>query len=178
MAFTSTLAANQRAERKLLITVAEWTPDGASEPVRTILGRRTPDSAIEINADSETTTDVLGINYTDLAKTQPQQSFDPAYIIGGDAFTSYMAEAVMANRISDYNQRFDVYIIAAWLTDGSGHYYAVRHNACTIIPDNLGGEDFVAMNYTVYFSNDITEGYVDGLHDGFEFMVGTPGAPV
>lgn len=169
MAYTSTLGANQRAERKLLITVAEWTPNGASEPVRTILGRRTPDSSIEINADSETTTDVLGINYTDMAKTQPQQSFDPAYIIGGDEFTSYMAEAVMANRISDYNQRFDVYIIAAWLKDGENKYYAVKHKACSIIPDNLGGEDFVAMNYTVYFSNDLVEGSVDKLTDEFKF---------
>lgn len=169
MAYTSTLGANQRAERKLLITVAEWTPEGESKPKRTILGRRTPDSSIEINADSETTTDVLGINYTDLAKTQPQQSFDPAYVIGGDDFTSYMAEAVMANRISDYNQRFEVYVIAAWLKDGEANYYAVKHHACTIIPDNLGGEDFVAMNYTVYFSNDITEGYVDKLSDDFVF---------
>lgn len=169
MAFTSNLGALQRAERKLLITVAEWTPKGADAPVRTILGRRTPSSTIEINAESETTTDVLGINYTDMSKTQPQQSFDPAYIIGGDAFTEYMADAVLRNDVNAYNAAFNVYIIAAWKTDGSNKYYAVKHEGCTIMPDNLGGEDFLAMNYTVYFSNNITEGSVDKLSDDFIF---------
>lgn len=169
MAFTSNLGALQRAERKLLITVAEWTPKGAEAPVRTILGRRTPSSTIEINAESETTTDVLGTNYTDMSKTQPQQSFDPAYIIGGDEFTEYMADAVLRNDVNAYNAAFTVYIIAAWKVDGSNKYYAVRHKGCTIMPDNLGGEDFIAMNYTVYFSNNITEGSVDKLSDDFIF---------
>lgn len=169
MAFTSNLGALQRAERKLLITVAEWTPNGAEAPVRTILGRRTPSSTIEINAESETTTDVLGINYTDMSKTQPQQSFDPAYIIGGDEFTEYMADAVLRNDVNAYNAAFNVYIIAAWKVDGSNKYYAVKHEGCTIMPDNLGGEDFIAMNYTVYFSNNITEGSVDKLSDDFIF---------
>jgi hypothetical protein len=169
MAFTSKLGDQKRAERKMLITVAEWTPAGASEPVRTILGRRTPSSSIEINAESETTTDVLGINYTDMAKTQPQQSFDPAYIIGGDEFTDYLADAVLRNDVSAYNAAFNVYVIAAWKQDESGAYYAVKHDACTIMPDNIGGEDFLAMNYTVYFSNNITEGSVDKLAADFKF---------
>ena len=38
------LPANQRAERKLLITVAEWTEGSGSTPIREILGRRTEDS--------------------------------------------------------------------------------------------------------------------------------------
>lgn len=173
MAFTSNIGAQQRAERKLLITVAEWTPKGADAPVRTILGRRTPSSTIEINAESETSTDVLGINYTDMSKTQPQQSFDPAYIIGGDAFTEYMADAVLRNDVSAYNQAFNVYVIAAWKTDGANKYYAVKHEACTIMPDNLGGEDFIAMNYTVYFSNNLTEGSVDKLSDDFIFTPAT-----
>ena len=115
---------HQRAERKLLITVAEWrdnesgkyyilqdkepgdwdtnykdyytqtagTPPtytpvtGDTAPAwaastyytrvnREILGRRTEDSSIEYNADIATSTDILGINYTDINKTQPQQDF-------------------------------------------------------------------------------------------------------
>ena len=47
------LANGQRAERKLLVTIAEWS-EGGESPVREILGTRTPDSAIEYNADIET----------------------------------------------------------------------------------------------------------------------------
>ena len=83
------LAQHQRAARKLLITVAEWKDDNGSITIdgqkynREILGRRTEDSSIEYNADIETTTDILGINYTDINKTQPQQDFDPYLILGG-----------------------------------------------------------------------------------------------
>ena len=71
----------QRAERKLLITVAEWT-EGSSQ-VREVLGTRTEDSSIEYNADISTTTDILGNNYTDINRTQPQQDFDPYLVLGG-----------------------------------------------------------------------------------------------
>ena len=71
----------QRAERKLLITVAEWDESGT--PVREVLGTRTEDSSIEYNADISTTTDILGNNYTDINRTQPQQDFDPYLVLGG-----------------------------------------------------------------------------------------------
>ena len=58
------LPTHQRAPRKLLITVAEWT-DGSTQK-REVLGRRTEDSSIAYTADIETTTDILGINYTDV----------------------------------------------------------------------------------------------------------------
>ena len=60
----------QRAERKLLVTVAEWeepTLDGTTtgtETVREILGRRTEDSSIESNPDIQESTDILGNNYS------------------------------------------------------------------------------------------------------------------
>lgn len=168
MAFTSILTTGQRAERKMLITVAEWKEGDDGTKKRVILGKRTEDSSIEFNADVETSTDILGINYSDIGKTQPQQTFDPAYVIGGDDFMSYLLTAAMKNDISAYNGKFDVYIIAAWLTD-AGKYYAVKHAGCSIIPDSLGGEAYAGMPFTVYFSNDITEGSVDKLSDDFEF---------
>ena len=75
------LKRGQRAERKLLITVAEWNEDG--EMMREILGTRTEDSSIEYNADITTMTDIRGINYTDVDATQPQQDFDPYLVLGG-----------------------------------------------------------------------------------------------
>ena len=75
------LADGQRADRKLLITVAEWL-EGTST-VREILGTRTEDSSIDYNVDIETTTDIRGNNYTDVNKSQPQQEFGTYLVLGG-----------------------------------------------------------------------------------------------
>lgn len=157
MAYSISATAGQRIERKMLITVATWGEDKAA-----ILGARTEDSSIEFNADVETTTDILGINYTDINKTQPQQTFDPAYIIGGDELMAYMNEAALSNNISAYNGAFDVYVVAAYLKDSS-KYKVVKHAGCSIIPSSLGGESYLGMPYDVYYSNDITEGSVTSI---------------
>ena len=99
MADAVNLAKGQRAQRKTLITVAEWTPSGEAEAVREILGARTEDSSIEFNPDTETTTDILGITYSDVNKTEPQQDFDPYYLLGGSKLGAYLTEAALENNI-------------------------------------------------------------------------------
>lgn len=168
------LVTKERAQRKTLITVAEWTPAGATEPVREILGARTEDSSIEFNADIATSTDILGTTYTDVNKTEPQQSFDPFFLLGGSALGEYLVDAALANRINDYNGKFNVYIIAAFINDKTDateatKYKTVKHSGCTIIPTSLGGDAYVSMPIEVHYSNDITEGSVDKLADDFVF---------
>ena len=172
------LAAKERAQRKTLITVAEWTPNGAEAPIREILGARTEDSAIEFNADVATSTDILGITYTDVNKTEPQQTFDPFFLLGGSKLGEYLVDAALENRINDYNGKFNFYIIAAFINDKSGttaatKYMAVKHTGCSIIPTSMGGDAYVSMPIEVHYSNDITKGSVDKLADDFEF---TPAA--
>ena len=175
---TLNLAAKERAQRKTLITVAEWTPAGVDEPIREILGARTEDSSIEFNADVATSTDILGITYTDVNKTEPQQTFDPFFLLGGSKLGEYLVDAALENRINDYNGKFNVYIIAAFINDKSGttdatKYMAVKHTGCSIIPTSMGGDAYVSMPIEVHYSNDITKGSVDKLADDFEF---TPAA--
>ena len=159
----------QRAERKLLITVAEWTEGTGSSAteVREILGRRTEDSSIDYNADIETTTDILGINYTDLNRTQPQQDFDPYLILGGSKLGAKLNDIRRRNAISELND-FTVYIITAF-AGASGAYEAEKHTGCTIVYNSIGGDSNVNMPISVYFSNNITTGTVDKLSDDFEF---------
>ena len=168
---TLNLADRERAQRKTLITVAEWTPDGATEPIREILGARTEDSSIEFNADIATSTDILGVTYTDVNKTEPQQSFDPFFLLGGSKLGEYLVAAALENRINDYNGKFNVYIIAAFIKEGatSSKYLAVKHSGCSIIPTSLGGDAYVSMPIEVHYSNDITKGSVDKLSDTFVF---------
>lgn len=159
------LPTHQRAPRKLLITVAEWT-DGSTQK-REVLGRRTEDSSIEYNADIETTTDILGINYTDVNRTQPQQDFDPYLILGGSELAAKLNDIRRRNAIEELSQ-FTIYIITAFAgTDGA--YEAEKHVNCTIAYNSIGGDTNVNMPISVYFSNDITVGTVDKLSDDFKF---------
>lgn len=166
MAFVNTLSEGQRAQRKLLITVAEWEEN--NETKREILGTRTEDSSIEYNIDAETMTDVRGITYTDVNKTEPAQTFDPFYIMGGSDLSAYLSMAALKNDIDAYNGVFNIYVIAAYLQDGSS-YYAVEHKNCSIYPTSLGGDSYTALPIEVHYSNDIVEGAVDSLADDFEF---------
>lgn len=167
MANEINLKEGQRAERKLLITVAEWdgTKYGGTANDREILGKRTEDSSIEFNPDIETSTDIRGINYTDVNKTQPQQDFDPYYILGGSKLGSYLTQAALENDIQAYNNVFTIYIITAFI-GADGAFHTVKHSNCSIIPTSLGGDNYTNMPIEVHLSNDITKGTVDSGDDG------------
>ena len=119
------LADGQRAERKTLITVVEWTEQNgtSSTQQREILGTRTPDSSIEYNSDIETSTDVRGITYTDVNKTEPQQSFDPFLILGGSKLGALLNDIRSRNAVSELNQ-FTAYIITAFIGDKTNKFDA------------------------------------------------------
>ena len=160
------LSTGQRAERKLLITVAEWTE--SSSQVREILGTRTEDSSIDYNPDIETTTDILGINYTDMNRTQPQQDFDPFLVLGGSKLGALLNDIRRRNALSELSQ-FTVYIITAFVGDSTNGYAAEKHTGCTIAYNSIGGDTNVNFPISVYYSNNITVGTVDKLASDFEF---------
>lgn len=173
------LNAGQRAERKLLITVAEWTEMVGTTPtqMREILGTRTEDSSIDYNSDIETTTDIRGINYTDVNRTQPQQEFDPFLVLGGSKLGALLNDIRRRNAISELNQ-FTVYVITAFINSGTTQqpaYEAECHTGCTITYTAIGGDSNVNFPITVYLSNDYNgsgspaTGTVNKLTDDFEF---------
>ena len=171
------LSNKQRAERKLLITVAEWYEEvgtsTSASPVREILGTRTEDSSIEYNADIETTTDIRGINYTDVNRTQPQQDFDPYLILGGSKLGAFLNDIRRRNAVSELNN-FTVYVITAFVGE-TGQYQAECHTGCTITYTAIGGDSNVNMPISVYLSNDYNgsgapkTGTVDKLTEDFAF---------
>lgn len=158
----------QRAERKLLVTVLEWTEpttDGtttSTEVVRALLGVRTEDSAIEYNPDIQETTDILGNNYTDVNKTQPSQSFDPHLILGGDRLGAYLNDIRRRNALSELGG-FTAYIITAFIGNSTNGYEAEKHTDCSVTYESIGGDTNVNFPYTVHFSNKITTGTVDKI---------------
>ncbi len=169
------LRAGQRAERKLLVTVAEWnepTLDGTTEgteQVRELLGTRTEDSSIEYNADIVDSTDILGNNYTDVNKTQPTQGFDPFLILGGSRLGAYLNDIRRRNALSELTGAFTIYVITAFIGNETDGYETEKHEACTITYDSIGGDANVNFPITVHFSNKITTGTVDKIAADFTF---------
>jgi hypothetical protein len=168
------LRQGQRAERKLLVTVAEWTEntlDGTTEgteQVRELLGARTEDSSIEYNPDMQESTDILGNNYTDVNKTQPVQSFDPYLMLGGSRLGAYMNDIRRRNALSELTGTFTIYVITAFIgTEGA--YECERHDDCTITYESIGGDANVNFPLTIHFSNKITTGTVDKIAPDFIF---------
>lgn len=135
---------------------------------RTILGKRTPDSSIDYNVDSEDSTDILGINYHDINKTQPSQQFDPHLILGADKFSEMLNDIRRRNALTELSQ-FTAYIVTMFVGDSTSGYDTERHTGCTVEYESIGGEDNVNFPFTLYFSNDITLGKVDKLADDFTF---------
>lgn len=162
----------QRAERKLLITVAEWEEplDGTTgtETVREFLGTRTEDSSIEFNPDIQESTDILGNNYTDVNKTQPTQGFDPFLILGGSRLGAYLNDIRRRNALSELTGAFTIYVITGFVGE-SGQYEAEKQVDCTITYESMGGDANVNFPITVHFSNKITTGKVDKLAPDFVF---------
>lgn len=167
------LKPGQRAERKLLITVAEWqepTHDGSTtgvETVKELLGTRTEDSSIEYNPDIQESTDILGNNYTDVNKTQPSQSFDPFLVLGGSRLAAFLNDIRRRNALSEL-QQFTIYVITAYV-GSTGAYECEKHTDCSITYDSIGGDANVNFPITVHFSNKITTGTVNKLDNTFEF---------
>ena len=165
------LAEHQRAERKKLLTVAAWNETVAgttvTTEVRELLGRRTEDSSVEYNVDQQTSTDILGINYTDINKTQPQQDFDPYLVLGGSKLGAKLNDIRRRNALSELSQ-FTLYLITAYVGE-DGAWEAEKHRNCTITYNSLGGDANVNMPISVFFSNDSVTGTVDKLAEDFTF---------
>ena len=161
----------QRAERKMLVTIVEWTEQGSgtsTETVREILGTRTEDSSIAYNPDISTTTDIRGNNYTDIEKTQPQQEFDPYLVLGGSRLGAFLNDLRRRNAVSEFDQ-FTVYVVTMFIGDSTNGYEAEKHTDCTIVVNQFGGDTKVNMPITVYYSNKITTGKVDKIAEDFVF---------
>lgn len=134
---------------------------------RELCGTRTEDSSIEYNADIETTTDILGNNYTDLNKTQPEQTFDASPLRGGSKLQAKLNDIRRRNAVSEL-QGFTGYILTAY-AGSTGAFEAEKHEGCSVTYDSIGGDVTINFPYTIHFSNKITTGTVDKIAADFVF---------
>lgn len=161
------LTANQKAERKLLVTcinTGDLTTAESGTPVWTVVGAGVEDSSVDYNVDSETITDITGVTETTINKLEPSQELDPMTIRGGNKVLFKLNDIIERNAVSELAQ-FEVMLIRAYITEGTEQsitYHAEVHRNCTITPNSVGGSAYVDMPVSISFSNDKVLGTVNG----------------
>lgn len=145
-----------KAPRKLLMTFVDVSD--SDTPEWELVGRGVEDSSIELNPNTETTTDITGITETDVTKWEPNQSFDPNTVKGGSKL-NFKLHKIWEDKTPELLSKFNVLIVYAYIGE-SGEYNAEMQKNCTININSIGGSTYVDMPIEISYSNDSTKGTV------------------
>ena len=151
------LAAGQKADRKLEMIFVDV--GGDSSPEWEIQGRGVEEAAVEFNHDVEQKTDILGITDTDVSAAKPVMELDPNSIRGGQKLSAKLLDIERRNAVSEFGT-FSVLHVHCYLGEANGPFTAELHKNCTVVPQSLGGSNYVDMPISIYLSNDKTLGTV------------------
>lgn len=156
MATDFNVGAGVKAPRKLLMTYVDVSD--SETPEWELVGRGVEESAIELNPNTETVTDILGITDTSVTKWEPNQSFDPNTVKGGSKLNFKLHE-IWQNKTPELLSKFNVLIVYAYIGEKNNFEAEVQKN-CTINITSIGGSAYVDMPIEISFSNDSTKGTV------------------
>ena len=146
-----------KAARKLLKTyVNVGTP---TEKKWFLVGSGVEDSSIELNPNTETTTDILGVTVTDVTKWEPNQTFDPFTVKGGSELAFKLHE-IWLDKKPELLSQFEVLICYNYVGVETDGYDAELQTGCTINISSIGGSAHVDMPIEVLYSNNSTRGTV------------------
>lgn len=146
-----------KAARKLLKTYVNVGESGSPEWF--LVGRGVEESAIELNPETETITDILGITETSVTKWEPAQSFEPFTVRGGSKLAFKLHE-IWVNKQPELLSQFEVLIVYSYVGAKTGGYEAELQKNCTINITSIGGSAYVDMPIEITYSNDSTKGTV------------------
>lgn len=151
------LAAGVKAARKLLKTYVNVGTSDLKEWF--LVGSGVEDSSIELNPNTETVTDILGITTTDVTKWEPNQSFDPFTVKGGSKL-AYKLHEIWINKTPQLLSQFEVLIVYSYVGNESDGFDAELQKNCTINITSIGGSANVDMPIEISYSNDSVKGTV------------------
>ncbi len=161
------LGTGVKAARKLLRT---YVNTGNSESKEWFLvGSGVEDSSIELNPNTETVTDILGVTTTDVTKWEPAQSFDPFTVKGGSTLAFKLHE-IWTNKTPELLSQFEVLIVYKYIGEESSGYEAELQKNCTINITSIGGSAYVDMPIEITYSNDSVKGTVTFSEDKPTFV--------
>lgn len=124
-----------------------------------LVGSGVEDSSIELNPNTESVTDILGVTTTDVTKWEPAQSFAPFTIKGGSALAFKLHE-IWTNKTPELLSRFKVLIVYRYIGTETDGYEAELQKNCTINITSIGGSAYVDMPIEISYSNDSIKGTV------------------
>ena len=145
-----------KAVRKLLMTFVDVGE--SSTPEWELVGRGVEESAIELNPNTETVTDILGITDTSVTKWEPNQTFEPNTVRGGSKLNKKLHQ-IWQDKQPELLSKFKVLIVYGYLGETS-KLEAEMHKNCTINITSIGGSAYVDMPIEIAYSNDIEKGTV------------------
>lgn len=146
-----------KAVRKLLRTYVNVGTEAEKEWY--LLGSGIEDSSIELNPDTESVTDILGVMKTDVKKWEPSQSFDPFTVKGGSKL-AFKLHDIWLNKTPELLSQFEVLIVYKYLGEETTGYDAELQTGCTINISSIGGSAYVDMPIEISYSNNSTRGTV------------------
>lgn len=154
------VGANVKVARKLLRTYVDVSEKNDS-PEWYLVGDGIEESTIELNADTETITDILGITTTTVNKWEAKQSFEPFTVKGGSKL-AFKLHQIWQNKTPEKLSQFNVLIVYKYIGDGtmSGGYEAELQKNCTISMTSIGGSAYIDMPIEIMYSNNVDIGTV------------------
>lgn len=160
------VGSNVKAARKLLRTYVDVSD--SETPEWYLVGSGIEDSSIELNPDTETITDILGVTTTAVNKWEASQSFDPFTVKGGSKL-AFKLHQIWQDKTPEKLSQFDVLLVYKYIGDDSAGYEAELQQNCTINITSIGGSAYVDMPIEITYSNDIKRGTVKFTKDAPTF---------
>lgn len=157
MANDFNVGAGVKAARKLLMTFVNVS-DTSDAPEWELVGSGVEDSALELNPNTETVTDILGVTQTSVTKWEPNQSLDPNTVKGGSKL-NFKLHQIWQNKTPELLSKFDVLIVYAYIGENTSFDAEMQKN-CTINITSIGGSAYVDMPIEIMMSNDSVKGTV------------------
>ena len=155
-----------KATRKLLKT---YVNVGTGETKDWFLvGSGVEDSSIELNPNTETLTDILGVTTTDVTKWEPEQTFEPFTVKGGSKLAFKLHE-IWVDKKPELLSQFEVLVVYSYVGEETDGYDAELQKNCTINITSIGGSAYVDMPIAISYSNDSERGTVKFTDGNPEF---------
>ena len=137
--------------------LAHYVNVGTTSKEWEILGYKVEDASVEFNWNEEKVTDITGITYSSITKSEPEMSLEGYIINTKSTFLKTLSSMAIRNAYEEFSN-FEILTVYWWLKDTNGGYLAKVEKDCTIKPDSIGGQDYARITPTISFSNNATFG--------------------
>ena len=139
-------------ERKFLVTYIDISDPGALTPQWEAVGVKVESSAIELNADISTITDILGITTTTVNTVAPNQSFAPNTARYGSKLHEKLWNDYMVKKDLAAAAEYKVMIVYGFAGE-VGAYTAEVQTGCTVEVTSFGGSGRMDIPFNIHYSN-------------------------